>query len=843
MSTRRCAIPTSDHPANRQIYSVCFSHGGCPVRFFLISLFVLLLLLPVLAEADETIVASISLDQVAKGDFFVLLTADGDFLLKVDDLKSMGFQHPFGDRHQVQNEEYLSLRSMDGVSFDFNEDNLILEIHADPSLLPTSELDLKPGRREGVYTPRDNSLFLNYGLDYSAGGEELDYHGISLANELGIRYRNLLFLSNTQYTDTPEGRTFLRYMTSLTYDHRDRLQRLVVGDFFASSGELGSRLNMGGVSFSKVYRIDPYFIRYPLFDFSGLISQPSQIELLVDGLRVRSERFAPGEFALRNFQGIGGAQTVEIIIRDALGRERRIASPYYFTDQLLRQGLHEYSYNLGFLRRDFGQESNRYSDLVVTGFHRYGVSDQLNLGVQGGFGDGVMNLGAEAAWTLGALGLLRVEAAGSSAREATGWAGFLSYEYLNRRFRSRLAMQGFSEDYRNVDEMTDASRRKYNLLAGIGYSTPEIGSLALDFARSSYYAAEADRDRETVSLSWSRRLKPRVYANVSLRRIQEEQDTDLVEVTLTWYFGDDISVSAAVSRDDDGNRQVLEARKNTPLGQGTGWDVRAERSEGGTGESYLANTLVQHNARHAIVRGDVSLGSSENLTTEDVRLSLSGALVAVGNTFALTRPVNDSFALVSVGEAEGVGVSINGQLSGYTDNQGKMIVTELSSYYENQVSIEDKDIPLDYLMPRIRLFLSPPLRSGSCLNFPLHRYQAFTGNLVVDNEAGRTQLADAEISLNAPAGPVVFWTGQNGEFYLDTQQVEFDPLTHQGCGALPELSRPLLPPGEYPLLIRQGEITFRSRLSLPDVAEQFAELGEIVLPALARPVPAGPVEQ
>jgi outer membrane usher protein FimD/PapC len=652
-----------------------------------------------------------------------------------------------------------------------------------------------------------------------------------------VRFRDLLLLTDTLYTESPDDSRFVRLNTSLAWDDRQTLRRVIGGDFIAFSGDLGSRIQLGGLSLSKVYRIDPYFIRYPLFDISGMASLPSDVELYVDGVRVRSERFAPGEFELRNFQSIGGAQTIEVVVRDALGRELRIVSPFYFTDQLLRRGLHEYSYNLGLLRRDFGQESNSYADLAFSAFHRYGLTDALNLGLRGEAGDGLANLGIESAVKTGSLGLLRLEAAGSRDDEDSGGAGFLSYEYTNRRFRGRLALQGFSAGYRTLsDTSTTTFRRKRNLLAGIGYVTPQLGSFGLDFARSENHSGP---ERETLTFSWSRRLWKRAYLNATLRQIKENETTHEAGVNLSWYLGRDHSVSAALRREGDSSIQTLEARRNTPAGVGTGWNVRGERTDLEGSQLYLLNAVAQHNARLAILRGDFSLGRSETLSTEDLRLSVAGALVQVGDTFALTRPVRDSFALVSVGDAEGVGVYVNGQTSGRTNRRGKVVIPDLSSYYENQVSIEDKDIPLDYLMPRVRLNLSPPLRSGSCLNFPLQRYQAFTGTLSIAEETGATPLAYAELSLDTPAGPVIFWTGGEGEFYLDSQQVEFDVAAYQGCEALEKKGGAFLPAGVYPLAVRQEGRSFRTEVAIPEVAEQFAELGEIVLPVLSQAAPTG----
>ena len=85
-----------------------------------------------------------------------------------------------------------------------------------------------------------------------------------------------------------------------------------------------------------------------------------------------------------------------VVIKDPFGREQRIVYPFYFAETLLEKGLHEYSYNVGFLRRKFGEESDRYGPIAFSAFHNYGLSDRVTLGGRGeGTGDGA-NLGPQA---------------------------------------------------------------------------------------------------------------------------------------------------------------------------------------------------------------------------------------------------------------------------------------------------------------------------------------------------------------------------------------------------------------------------------------------------------------
>lgn len=786
--------------------------------------------------AEEQIIVAITLNQQPQGDFFVFMEEDENFLIRTQDLEELGLPTGTGTRVERDGDSYVSLRSIEKLDYEFNESTLTIDLMAAPAILPSTTLDLSPARRRQVYYPADDSFFLNYGLLHETTGDNLNFARLSLSNEIGIRFRDILFLSDTIYTETEDTSKFVRLNNSFTYDQRDRERRFIAGDFFASSGSsLGSQVNMGGFSVRKIYRIDPYFIRYPLLDFTGQLPLPAEVSIYRDGIEVQSKHFNPGEFTLENFQGTSGAQNLEIVIRDSLGREERILVPFYFTDDLLRQGLHEYSYNIGLIRQEFGVSSNQYSKLAFSGFHRYGFSDYVNLGWRGEASEDLLNLGAESIFKMGPFGLMRLEVSASGNESESGTAGLASYEYQTRRFRSNLSVQSFSKNYATLATANlDRDRIRLNLRAGIGYSTPLWGSFNTDYTHTEYTEAT---DRKVVSLSWSRRLWKRSYLQATVRHIDEDRKSEEGWINLSWYFGRDKSFTARYERQEEIDNQTLEVRKNVPTGQGTGWELRAGRSTVDSDDEYLFEGFVQHNARHAILRSDYSQNIDASIPGKNLRLSVSGAMIHLGGTTSLTRPVRDSFGLVTIGDAEGVRVDVNGQLVGRTNRNGQAIVPEMSSYYENRVGFEDKDIPLDYLMPQVGLNVSPPLRSGSCINFPLKRYQAFTGHMLIESGEGTIPLANARLTLDSPAGPVTFWTSREGEFYLDSQMDDLDILSVQGCKAFQQASTDMLPAGTYPVSVLYDEKSFRSELRIPTSEEIFTELGTITLPALSSTAP------
>ena len=72
-----------------------------------------------------------------------------------------------------------------------------------------------------------------------------------------------------------------------------------------------------------------------------------------------------------------------MVVRDILGREQVITQPFFTSSRLLKQGLQSYSYELGFVRRNFGIDSNNYGRLMAVGTHRLGFTEKFTGEVHG----------------------------------------------------------------------------------------------------------------------------------------------------------------------------------------------------------------------------------------------------------------------------------------------------------------------------------------------------------------------------------------------------------------------------------------------------------------------------
>ena len=788
-------------------------------------------------DDPETIIVRAILNQVEQGDFFVLRDASGHIFIRSEDLVQMGFTSPPDKLRAFAGEPYLALQDLPDSTYALNEMTMELNIEVQATYFSETSIDLSPKRDPGVVFPRDNSLFYNYGLEYYAQGENLETDLYQLTNEVGIRLDPVLFLTDSVYTDSDDGQQLTRLMTSLIHDDRDTLRRSVIGDFFVGSGELNSLLNMGGVSISKVYDIDPYLLEYPAYNLSGMTRLPADIELYMNGNRILSEKVPPGPFKINDINYNIGTQDIELVIRDAMGRVTQSIHPYYFTERLLRDGFQEYSYNLGALRENYGNASSDYSKLAWFAAHRFGFTNAITLGVKSEGGDDLFNLGTGALFKLGTWGVGRVDIAGSQEQGDSAVASSLGYDYRSRSWSGGIRYNHYSEHYAILSNRSWGEDISSNLSTNLSYADRRLGSISMTYQRTD---RRVESDLESYGLSYSKNLSNRAYVSVNYTHLKAEKSEDEVYLTLNYYLGprQDITLATSHRHNDNSDLSEIELRKNAPVGPGYGWRAAMTRDETDSSTITGINPMLQYNGDHGIYRAEYSHQQNEETSKDFKTLSLraSGGLVFLGNKFGLVRPVYDSFGLVKVGEIEDIKVYVNNQDIGRTDKKGTLIVPELSSYYENQVRIEDSDIPIDYLMAQVRQDISPPLRSGSCVNFEIQRYQAFTGTLQITTEGTPLAPGFQEVTLTTTGGTSHFLIGEEGDFYFDNSdfsRVETAP--NNGCSAMDSNNLSSIGAGQARLLFRHDGLDFTCELNIPETSDQIVDMGNVNCAATALP--------
>jgi outer membrane usher protein len=132
------------------------------------------------------------------------------------------------------------------------------------------------------------------------------------------------------------------------------------------------------------------------------------------------------------------------------------------------------------------------------------------------------------------------------------------------------------------------------------------------------------------------------------------------------------------------------------------------------------------------------------------------------------------------------------------------------SYYGNNLSIEDKDIPLGYRIDATQQTLAPPLRGGVLASFPVHRLQAVTGSIRLTEEGREIIPALGEFRIDIGGQHYESPLGTKGEFYFEN-----------------------LPAGRHSGIIEFNERQCQIDIEMPQSAESLVKLGTLTCSATA----------
>lgn len=748
-----------------------------PGRTFLL---VLCLLMSTVPARAEIIILEVFLNQQNRGEYFVDLT-DGVLSLRMEDAKALGL--PALDQavaRQIDGEDYLALDQLNAVSQSYDENKLTLHLDIASQYLPEYAIDLSSNPRTDIYLPQDDSFFFNYGLALDAI-DSFSPDTTDITGETGIRRGRGLFLTDARYSKTPVTGSFTRLQSRLIVDDRQHLRRWTYGDFQTEPTPYGATALLGGISLSRKFRMDPHYIYYPAIGYEGIMTTPGEIEVYLDGFQVHKEELDPGRFTFNDLTGYGGAGELTIVVRDIFGHEERITRPFYLDEQLLKRGEHEYSYNLGLLRQDYGVESFSYGDAVLSAFHRYGWRENLTAELGGEAGRGLVMLSPRLLYVWGARGLFDVSLAGSAGSEKSGFAAGFSYGYRNRKIGTSVRLKLYSKDFSNVASEDRRDRPATEAGVRFNYGDVDFGSLSLDLATVRRHLGE---DRDLMVVSYSRRLNAFFSLHTSLRHTRQVVDDTRLMVTLSYRPGTRSQMAFRAEVFSGGDAENVQWFKSPPEGEGYGYRVESgrQRTDAGTDESI--EHAWQYNARYGIGRASAKVTQGENDTILNHHLSAAGGVACVGGRCEPTRPVRDSFAVVKVGDVSDVRVMNNGQVIGRTDADGIVFIPNMASFYENQLAINDQDIPLERSITTIQRYVSPPYRSGSCVFFPAVRFQPLTGRLHIVDQDGERPLEFVPITVVVNGRSVQLETGRGGEYYLDpTEHLATGTGSIGGCEA------------------------------------------------------------
>ena len=755
------------------------------------------------------LIARVFVNTVNKGDIPILRDAQGQVLVPAAEFAKWGLAFAGAAPVMVDGERYIAVSRIEGLEARFDPTKVTLNLQVAANALPATTVNLGPQHRAGVTYPTDSSFFLNYGLN-ATGDDAFGQRRYQMATELAARTGNWLFYNTTNDEwGYGAGSQFTRLLTNVQYDDRENLRRLTLGDFFTPTFDLSSSVPLGGVSLTKFYSMDPYFVQYPTAAFRTAVALPSTVQVRVDGNLIAQRQVQPGPLDITNITGVTGGQNVSVVIRDPFGREQALQQPFFFaTNAGLAEGLHEYSYNLGFLRREYGIDSANYGDLAAAAFHRYAFTNQLTLGLRGQATQDLYNVGTFGTYQLPKLGIIGASVSMGTHNGSSGPASSIAYSYTGGNFSLNLGAQYLARDFAQLSDLESGLRVRSNQYASASVYFSQLGSFTGTYSAITSYDGPQSK---IWNASYTRgMLNGKGLLGLNYTRTLEPQSTYTWLLSFRYFFDTATSIVAGIGGSHNGNTQALSLEKSIPQGEGVAYTFTGGRAAGDGPDAMYGRAFVQANAEHATFGGEYSRASRPAGGLGLSQLFFAGSIGAVGGSLFVARPVDDSFALIRVPELAQVPVYANGWYVGKTDAAGEVVATNLASYYDNFITFGANEIPLDYVFPSSEKVISPSTRSGTLVAFAIQKNHAVYGVLIESRDGKRLPLEFREIKLIRGDAVIPGFTARRGEFYFEGVQ-----------------------PGEYQLQLDADSACVAS-INVPDPAGAMTDVGTVACTTVRR---------
>lgn len=708
---------------------------------------------PAPAVATETLLA-ISLNRVLQADALrVLVQADGSVALGCDDWDALNLARPATAADwQHADRCWRPLSALAALAWRVDGENQALVIDAPPTAFTTSRVTAQPAAAPVGAAARWGG-FANYDLQWQrsstpiAGSRTDAAHALLELGSFGPYGSGRI--TGLARDDGMQPR-FVRLDSTWTHDVPQQMASLRIGDAIGRAGGWGRAMRFAGVQWATDFAIQPGFLSFPLPSMRGEAALPSTVDVYVNNSRRLQRNVPAGPFELTDLPVITGSGQVRVVVRDLLGREQVIMSPYYGSPVLLRPGLHAFSYEAGAVRENYGLDSTRYGKVYASATDRLGITDGFTREWRAELLGRDVAAGATGMWLLGGRGIGSLSAVAShAAGVGSGALGALGLDYQGTRWNSSLQLRGSTRRFSQAGGSPDGPTRLQATLAAGGV----IGGTSLGISVIAQHPWQGEPQR-LVSASLSHALGQ--VASLGLFALCNLVDrSTTVSLSLSVALDGRTSASLNSTRGRDRPSAVstqLQLQRGVRDGRGFGFNLLADQTDARlTAQATQATDVAEFTAgvSRSSRRDDARQAAA---TSTDWRAGVSGGVAWLDDSVFLSRRIDGGFAVVEVDDYPDVQVLHDHRRVARTDLRGRALVPGLRGYEPNRISVDAADLPFDANVDALEVEVTPPARSGVIVRIPVQRRRS--ANLRLEGADGRA----------LPVGSVLE-TGHRGEHF------------------------------------------------------------------------------
>jgi outer membrane usher protein len=666
-------------------------------------------------RSPQLVIVAVRVNGTAAGDSWQLAHVDGQFYAAADAFAAWRLRLPPDPPSVVAGHEVYPLRGL--VDWHFDSATQTLAIDASPGAFVASSLDGFSGINPPPTLPPPGA-FLNYDGQWARTGST---DQVGATGEVGFFSRLGVFTASGVARDITGHSEYVRLATSFFRDDPATATSLRLGDAVGVASSWGRQVYFGGVQWGTKFATQPNLVLLPLPTLSGEAVAPSLVDVYVNNVLSARREVLAGPFTLNQVPIVTGAGDVKMVVHDVLGREQVVTMNYYMSPQLLRQGLHEFAWEAGALRENFGTVSNDYGPWFGATAHRYGVTDRLTVEGRAEVSQRSAAVGGGAVFIVGDLGTVSGGAVGSTSPDGTGALGYVQAERISPTWSVGARIEGATRTFRQVGMADDEMPRASGTQVYGSISPLPNQSLSAGYIRANN---RSKGDINLATIGYTVQFGSGLTA--ALTGFRSAIDDGRWGATLTLSFPLDARhfLSGAASRTGKTTQGYAHLEQALPTDTGFGYDLRASVSDNSGADGIGARILYQNDIGNYVA--EVAQTGRET----SLRVGAAGGIVAMGGHVMLSRVVQDSFAMVEVPGPAGIDIYSNNQQVTRTNDQGVALIPRLQAYQRNVVRVDDRGLPVEIEMDLAERIIAPYARSGVLVTFAAKRNNGATLKIV-----------------------------------------------------------------------------------------------------------------
>jgi len=653
-------------------------------------------------SAIHEVLLAVHVNNVNLNHVALVLETHGQIYVSIQELKLWRFRMPRRSPFIYRHQKYYPLNSFPELRYRLDRLTTTLYVDALPNTFTSTELDIKSKYLAPQKSPWGG--FFNYDLLGEKDLENTHYNGLfegTIFNQYGAGDTTLLVRRDDRESEA------IRLNTTWTHDNPGKMSSWRLGDAISGTGIWGDPVLFGGIEYATNFATQPNFIPYPMFDLGGEATLPSIVDLYVNNALVFRHDVQPGPFDVNSIPTVSGAGNVQVVTTDLLGRQQITNVPYYASNELLKPGLHQFSYEMGFIRDDFGTRSFKYGRFAAVGTDRLGISNNLTTEWHAEILGGQQTAGVGANVLCSHFGILTTAIAGS--RQGTGYGGLLllGFNHQGQRLSIGVRAEATTHDFTQLGIQPGKLAPELQSQFFMGIPFANSSSLGLSFVN------QINRDKpeaNLLTLSYNKSLFKSWYMGISTLTNLGGKNAKAVFFTLTRALGNRTSASINGAAQDGGGYASANINRSLPVGRGWGYNLDAQ---GGVFQHARGGLGYQNSV------GTYTAQAENQGRNVSYRLNVTGGVAVMHGHAFLTRSIDNSFAIVEVPGYPNVGIYSENHLIAKTDKNGYAMIPDILPYAQNKIRIDATQIPMDAELSNTELDAIPYYRSGVLLRFPV----------------------------------------------------------------------------------------------------------------------------